>query len=193
MLPTSTRSNDCKGIISMPIYPKVQSRIYRKIYEEHFGPIPQDENGIPYDIHHCDGNRENNHPSNLMALSIKDHYALHYEQGDYGACAALSSRMKLTREEKSQLVKLQNKKAILEGTHNFLGGKMQKETQMKRVAEGKHPWSTGESQKITTNRRLREGTHPFQFKWTCPICGISGKNKAMYNRWHNFNCRMNKK
>lgn len=39
--------------------------IYRKIYENHFGPIPKDKDGRSYEIHHIDGNRKNNEISNL--------------------------------------------------------------------------------------------------------------------------------
>ena len=58
---------------------------YRKIYEEAYGEIPRG-----YHIHHIDGNSHNNHPDNLVALSPEDHYDIHFEQGDLGACALLS-------------------------------------------------------------------------------------------------------
>lgn len=53
---------------------------YRKIWEDNFGPIPKDENGRSYEIHHKDGNTENNDLSNLMCVSIKEHYDIHYKQ-----------------------------------------------------------------------------------------------------------------
>jgi hypothetical protein len=50
---------------------------YRKIWEEYNNKkIP---NG--YHIHHIDGNRENNAPSNLECLSPEDHYLKHMELG----------------------------------------------------------------------------------------------------------------
>lgn len=52
--------------------------IYRKIYEQHFGPIPKDELGRSYHIHHKDGNPFNNDPSNLEALSCVDHQHEHF-------------------------------------------------------------------------------------------------------------------
>lgn len=165
---------------------------YRKIYIEHFGPIPVDEDGRTYDIHHKDGNRSNNDPSNLVALSIKDHYDLHLRQGDYGACSKIKRTMKLTPAELSELATKSNLKRIAEGTHNFLGGKNTKEYQRKRVAEGTHHWLSGELQRVSTARRLAEGTHPFQVEWTCEHCGTKGKNKAMYNRWHGENCKRTK-
>ena len=55
---------------------------YRKIYESHNGPIPKEDNGRSYEIHHIDGNHFNNDPSNLKAVSIQEHYDIHYSQGD---------------------------------------------------------------------------------------------------------------
>lgn len=43
---------------------------YRKIYVNHFGPIPKDITGRSYEIHHIDGNHLNNDPNNLKAVSI---------------------------------------------------------------------------------------------------------------------------
>jgi len=165
---------------------------YRKIYEENFGPIPVDDDGRSYDIHHLDGNRLNNDPSNLIAVSIQEHYNIHLSQGDYGACTKIKRSMLLTPEEQSALASQHNKKLVKEGRHNFLGGKMQKETQLKRVAKGEHHWLSGNLQRISTQKRLKDGTHPFQFEWTCEHCGTSGKNKAMYNRWHHNNCKLAK-
>jgi hypothetical protein len=43
---------------------KVQSRVYRKIYEEHHNiKIPKRMH-----IHHLDGNRQNNNPKNLPTI-----------------------------------------------------------------------------------------------------------------------------
>ena len=55
---------------------------YRKIYQNHVGPIPKDETGRTYEIHHIDGDRENNDPNNLLCVSIKEHYDIHETQGD---------------------------------------------------------------------------------------------------------------
>ena len=85
-----------------------------------------------------------------------------------------------------------NRKKLADGTHNFLGGEIQRKNAQEKVANGSHHWLSGELQKISTNRRLKEGTHPFQFEWVCEYCGKSGKNKAMYNRWHNGKCKLNK-
>lgn len=68
---------------------------YRKIWEKHYGKIPKDNDGRPYEIHHKDGNRNNNDINNLICISIKEHYNIHYKQGDYGACVMIGKRMNL--------------------------------------------------------------------------------------------------
>jgi len=65
---------------------------YRKIWEEMYGPIPIDEAGRTYDIHHRDGNRSNNSIENLQCLSIEEHYTLHLNQKDYFAAKLVGYR-----------------------------------------------------------------------------------------------------
>lgn len=67
---------------------------YRIIYKQNYGPIPKDNDGISFDIHHKDGNHANNHPHNLMALQIEDHLQIHIKQGDIQAAGAIVARMK---------------------------------------------------------------------------------------------------
>lgn len=58
--------------------PKVQSRIYHKIYEDFHGiKIPRGMH-----IHHIDGDRANNTPSNLKLVSPEEHVKIHLSQGD---------------------------------------------------------------------------------------------------------------
>jgi hypothetical protein len=66
---------------------------YRKIWMDHFGEIPIDSDGRTYDIHHIDGNKNNNQIQNLIAVSIKEHFDIHHKQGDFEACKAISLRM----------------------------------------------------------------------------------------------------
>jgi HNH endonuclease len=65
---------------------------YRAIYKNHFGPIPKDAQGRSYDIHHIDGDRNNNDPINLVAVSLEDHLKIHLDQGDIAAAAAIQLR-----------------------------------------------------------------------------------------------------
>ena len=162
----------------------ISMTIYRKIYEQNFGPIPKDDMGRSYDIHHLDGNRNNNDPSNLVAVSIKDHYNIHYQQGDYGACWLISRKMKLTPHELSALAKLTAAKRVKEGTHPFLkrpdgsslgkdsiisqtkngtnaffGGEVQRKSNAKRVKEGSHHFLSGEIQRRTQQQLVQTGRH----------------------------------
>ena len=82
------------------------SKIYRKIWEQNYGKIPLDENGRTYEIHHIDGNNNNNNIENLKCLSIEEHYRIHYEQENWIACLRMSSRMNISSEEKSLLAKM---------------------------------------------------------------------------------------
>lgn len=76
---------------------------YRKIWEENFGEIPKDDEGRSYEIHHKDGNRQNNNVENLSCLSIQEHYNIHYTQGDYGSCVMIAKRMSLSPDDISKI------------------------------------------------------------------------------------------
>lgn len=75
---------------------------YRKIWEKINGPIPVDELGRSYEIHHIDGNRSNNSIENLMCISIQDHYDIHKNKGEDAAAWLIGQKMKLTNEEIEQ-------------------------------------------------------------------------------------------
>ena len=66
---------------------------YRKIWKDANGPIPLDALGRSYEIHHIDGNKENNDLNNLMCISIEEHYLIHYQQKDYAACNLIADRL----------------------------------------------------------------------------------------------------
>lgn len=79
--------------------------MHRKIYEKFFGPIPKDENGRTFEIHHKDGNRKNNNIENLLCVSIEDHLKIHLDQGDFGAVGLISKRMGLPLNYMSDIQK----------------------------------------------------------------------------------------
>lgn len=105
---------------------------YRKIYEQHHGPIPKDENNRSYEIHHIDGNHLNNEVSNLKLVTIMEHYLIHKSQGDWSACVRIAAAMKMSSDEISHLARLGAYKRLANGTHNFIG------LAKKRAANGTH-------------------------------------------------------
>jgi len=111
---------------------------YRRIYEAHFGKIPKDEHGRSYDVHHKDGNHENNDPSNLIALPIHEHYRIHRENEDWGSCWAISLRMKMSPKEISEISRKTNTERVNNGTHNFLNGEIARKYQRNKVNDGTH-------------------------------------------------------
>lgn len=175
---------------------------YRKLWIKHKGPIPKDWEGRSYDIHHIDKNRNNNVIENLRCVSIREHYDIHWFQGDWGACLAIARKMRMSPKEISHLTTLQNNQRVLDKIHPFLGGKIQSkhnnkrvkngthpflgsELQNKRVKDGTHPWSGSEH----NNKRIADGTHPICQQYECPHCGKIGKGINMF-RWHFDNCKV---
>jgi hypothetical protein len=103
----------------MTIYnkPRRTTVNYRKIYEQFYGPIPKEPNGRKYEIHHIDGNSHNNSPENLIAVSIQEHYDIHFRQGDLAACLRIATKMKLPAEQVSELAKMNHLTRLKNGTH----------------------------------------------------------------------------
>lgn len=117
---------------------------YRKIYEHHYGEIPRDDTGRSYEVHHIDGNHKNDSPENLTAITIQEHYDIHYARGDWGACNKILCRMQLSPDEISKIC-----------------SELSSKTQKKRVADGTHHWLSGDLQRELQNRLVKEGTHHF--------------------------------
>jgi hypothetical protein len=139
---------------------RTRSSIYRKIYEQHYGKIPKDKDGRTYEIHHLDGDHNNNNPSNLKAVTIQEHYDIHYGQGDWAACLAISGRMNISPEKKSELARLNVMKQIEDGTHPLTSENAQK-WQTKLVESGKHHFLKRADGSSVTSDRYADGTHPF--------------------------------
>lgn len=181
---------------------------YRKIYEVHFGPIPVDEDGRSYDIHHIDRNRKNNDPSNLIALSLEAHYKLHYDAGEFRAANAIALRMKITPSDASRLASMAAHERVRSGKHHFIGGEVQAKTSRKRVADGSHHFQTkAHSERVrekntrdleagrhnftsyqvrckvdeANSRRLADGSHPFR-----QGVGVEATKRRIANGLHHF-------
>jgi hypothetical protein len=178
---------------------------YRKIYEDHHGPIPYDEDGRRLEIHHIDGDHNNNNISNLTAITIQEHYDIHYAQEDWAACLLIAQRMELSPAEISDLARRntvrKNQRELAAGTHNFLGGRIQREWNQKAVKDGTHHALGPRLNKMRLDAgthnllgpksnldRLARGAHPSQMKRTCEHCEKTVA-VAMYARWHGDKCK----
>jgi HNH endonuclease len=90
---------------------------YRQIWEHaNDAVIPKN-----HEIHHVDGNRTNNDPSNLICVSIEEHLQIHLDQEDWGAVHAILIRMDADTDK--TMLKLAASKAQtqrwINGTHNW--------------------------------------------------------------------------
>ena len=114
-------------------------KIYRKIWEDRHGPIPIDEEGRTYEIHHIDGNHKNNDINNLACMPIKEHYDTHYAQGDWGACLMIAKRMNLPSNYLSEIQKGKKRPGIGGRKPGFVsetkGKKVHSEDQKKKWSE----------------------------------------------------------
>jgi hypothetical protein len=199
----------------------------RKIYKSVHKFIPKDDQGRSYDIHHIDGNHNNNNIYNLVAVSIEEHYRIHLQRGDLAAAHRIAGRLQLTHDELSHLAKMRNekfvrekrhnwqgdgnqqralnRKRVLDGTHNFLGGREinrqyaegrppwgTKEDVSKRtkiqIQQKRHPWQDTIKQRERQLKLLQEGRHASQNKIECPHCKTLGSAGPM-KRWHFDNCK----
>lgn len=91
----------------MTIYSKNH---HRSIYESYYGSIPKDSLGRSYEIHHIDGDHSNNDLTNLKCVSIQEHYDIHYNQSDWGACLLIARRMEISPKNYKKLGDLQRGK-----------------------------------------------------------------------------------
>jgi hypothetical protein len=184
---------------------------YRKIYEYHHGPIPQDEDGRSYDIHHIDGNHSNNEPTNLKALSIQDHYETHKSQGDVKACLIMSARMKIPYGEVVRLAKIANK-----GNNNPMYGKRGKlsphygkkrplhskmltsrkrpDQSVKMLGNISRTGMTNSSESNEARRIACSGKNSPRYNtkdpmYQCVYCNRMVAGLGNFNRWHNNNCK----
>lgn len=183
--------------------------IYRKIYEQHFGPIPKDEDGRSYEIHHIDGNSSNNDIINLKCVTIQEHFNIHLEQGDWAACLLIVQRLNVPQHAISNIARKAALKRVAngnhnltrrsdgtshstdrvrQGTHHFLGGEIQRRNNLRRVAEGKHNFQDSEATRARTYRQLANGKHASQIMKTCEHCQKE-VDSANYSRWHGSKCK----
>ena len=163
---------------------------YRKIYEHHHDLIPKEENGRIYEIHHIDGNHSNNDPSNLISITLQEHYDIHYSQNDFGACYLMATqRMNKTPEELSDLSSKFAKQRIKNGNWHFSGDNHAGvRANSERIKNGTHHLLDSKMQSKINNIRIKNGNHPSQLKVSCLFCRLVS-NKLHFGRRHGEKCK----
>jgi hypothetical protein len=90
---------------------------YRKIYERHYQCSLLE--GI--DIHHIDNDHNNNHPLNLKAVTLEEHYSIHKLQKDFYAAYLIGQRMKIKPEDWVLMAKENGRKSGIQNRDNGVG------------------------------------------------------------------------
>jgi hypothetical protein len=183
-----TLSNSLKGAISMCIY--CGTNKYRKIYENHYGPIPK-EDGISYEIHHIDGNHSNNDPINLKCVTIQEHYDIHYAQGDWAVCILIAQQRlsvpsSVLKELRSANGKKVAKMMLKKGIHPFQRRPDGTSIQTDKVNAGTHILLSGDIQRKSNADRISAGTHHFLKKNDNSSLGNTVCQRMMENGTHPF-------
>lgn len=162
---------------------------YRKIYENHHGPIPKDQDGRTYEIHHLDRNHSNNHPDNLTALSIQEHYDIHYNHGDWASCLLISRAMNISTEQKAELSRKSALERIGNGTHNFTDPEFRRkhrEMLTDSINDGTHNFLDSNWAREKEIRKVQNGTHPFLSREDGSSIGQQTNIKRVELGTHNF-------
>lgn len=164
---------------------------YRKLYESVFGEIPKDSENRSYEIHHIDGNHNNNSIENLLCVSIEEHFNIHYLQGDFNAANLVATRFNreyirgykkpLSEETKTKLRKPKINK------ENYKKPKTEAHKQSIRLAR------IGTKRSDSTKLKMsiaKLGKTPSQnlIQTVCPFCKKEGQQIAM-KRWHFSSCK----
>jgi len=152
---------------------------YRILWEKRNGPIPKDEDGRSYEIHHIDGNRKNNDITNLQCVSIAQHYDIHLSQGDKSAASYIAARMdkkpKDLKQIRSEATTEMNNKLVSQGKHWFQDKEWRERHHInnnkERVQNGTHNFIGS----ANNQKRLKEGTHNWQLaQKTVPVVNKQG-------------------
>lgn len=160
---------------------------YRQVWANANGPIP-----LGYEIHHIDGDRNNNDLSNLACLSLQEHYDVHFEQGDWAACHLLGKRLMMTDEDlfevQSKAAKQNCKKQIDNGTWHLSRDGDFEEKRLTNLRSSKRHKQHLEG---LNQRTMAAGTHSSQQKGTCVHCGKT-MDVSNLGRYHNDRCKERK-
>lgn len=162
---------------------------YRRIWQKHNGAIPTDTEGRTFDIHHADNDCTNNDIANLIALSLKEHYDIHYAQKDYAACHAISIRLQLSAVEHATIHKLSAKLRTGIPRPDMIGSlnPMYKLGVAEKVSiwQKANPKTQQHCDSISTSAKSRAKN-----KIICTYCSKE-TNDVNYSRWHGDNCLLN--
>jgi hypothetical protein len=150
---------------------------YRKIYANHFGPIPKDNDGRTYDVHHKDGKRSNNHPDNLIAVTIQEHYNIHESQGDWYACLKIAIKMKKGPKEISDLARKNAHARVAAGTNPLQRRPDGSSNTMDRIQAGtfKSAFSKRPDGTSFSSDKVKNGD------WISPFKGRTGEKNSRFN------------
>jgi hypothetical protein len=93
------------------------SKNYRKVFERYHQCclLP----GI--DIHHIDGNHDNNHPENLQAVTLHEHYNIHKSQNDHYACYMIATRMNIKPNDWLEMARINGRKSAIQNRDRGIG------------------------------------------------------------------------
>jgi hypothetical protein len=178
---------------------------HRRVWHDNYGDIPLDENGMTYEIHHINGNHNDNRPDNLKCVSIKEHYNIHKNQGDWRACSAILQRIKKQvdhhdvdesflkgenhpmygkNHSEETCDKISKNHADVSGENNGMYGKNHSEETRKKISESKKGQLKGIPKSSETKLKMSQSVKYY----TCPHCDKSAKGNSML-RWHFNNCK----
>jgi hypothetical protein len=155
-----------------------------KVYKQYYGPIPRGS-----EVHHINGDHANNHPFNLVAIPLSQHFNIHLSRADFSQCLLMAHRMGCDKRMKSMLASLASRKLVASGRHPFLGPTINRYMNKLRRKGGRHPFINGSLGRANIRKLLAEGRHPSQIWRTCPHCFKRGRGATML-RWHFDRCRL---
>ena len=93
------------------------SKNYRKVFERYHQCclLP----GI--DIHHIDGNHNNNQSENLKAVTLQEHYDIHKSQNDHYACYMIATRMDIKPSDWLEMARINGRKSAIQNRDRGIG------------------------------------------------------------------------
>jgi hypothetical protein len=171
---------------------------YRKIYEQHYGPIPKGHH-----IHHKDMNHANDDPLNLEALHPDAHAQKHGFLNNFIMAQATATELSISRNRGNQYNNGRKHSTEQNQRHaDFMKGKRykfghrghkitleQSLAQSIRQTGGKHKPRTLEQNRANSARQIGIAAVPSVLV-ICQHCHKTGASRGM-KRWHFQNCARN--